>query len=224
MEGRRPTTTPARAAAAVAAPVTAKKHAMPIMSTQGRNPIRERRTCRATPNDSDDASPSGWTPFSLPEAEPSTRPRVQRMVETRRGDPYVEEARGDGHGHGDGDTAVGATAVGEDDEDARCSQCSGTGRQVCEYCMGLGRTNYKSKVMLPKGVWPTWCTKCIRCSGETVCGVCLGSGKKRCVLISTDVRSLLARRSSLVAPRSSLFSLRTPRLSHALPASCPPPK
>ena len=89
------------------------------------------------------------------------------MVETRRGDPYVEEPTDDN------DSAADAA------EDGCCSHCQGTGRQVCAYCNGTGRTNYKDRVMLPKGVWPTWCTRCIRCSGMTICSCCLGSGRQR---------------------------------------------
>lgn len=120
---------------------------------------------------------SSWTPFSLPEADPCTRPRVQRMVETRRGDPYVEEPT-----HRDGiavDAADMETDAPATTGDGCCSHCQGTGQQVCAYCNGTGRTNYKDRVMLPKGVWPMWCSRCIRCSGMTICSCCLGSGEKR---------------------------------------------
>lgn len=126
---------------------------------------------------------SSWTPFSLPEAEPSTRPRVQRMVETRRGDLYVEEPTTSGGDAREGTVDAGQVSsidacAGKGGEGC-CSHCQGTGLQQCTYCQGLGRTNFKDRVMLPKGVFPTWCTRCIRCSGTTICAWCLGSGRAR---------------------------------------------
>jgi DnaJ-class molecular chaperone len=96
------------------------------------------------------------------------------MVETRRGDPYVEEPT---HDRDTTERVDGVERV--DATDNRCSHCQGSGRQVCAYCEGTGRTNFKGRVMLPKGVWPVWCSRCIRCSGMTICSCCLGSGKKR---------------------------------------------
>lgn len=137
-------------------------------ATPARTRRRRQRTLRVQRSATgDDRDGGGWTPFSLPEAEPSSRLRVQRMIETRRGEAYVD----------DPEPTSSATPSPEDGD--ACAHCRGTGRQVCEYCSGLGRTNYRDRAVLPKGVWPQWCSRCIRCSGETVCGYCLGSGKKR---------------------------------------------
>ena len=61
----------------------------------------------------------------------------------------------------------------------QCQECSGTGKTVCLVCHGKGRVNYIDKNVLPAGEWPKWCTHCIRCTGMTCCGLCLGTGKKR---------------------------------------------
>jgi hypothetical protein len=61
----------------------------------------------------------------------------------------------------------------------QCQECSGTGKTVCLVCHGKGRVNRIDKNVLPAGEWPKWCTHCIRCTGMTCCGLCLGTGKKR---------------------------------------------
>ena len=100
-----------------------------------------------------------WTPFDHMQDEEDSR-HPSRMIETQRGEvddvsPKVEEGQ------------------------ECCEYCHGTGLVVCEYCRGTSRVNYVENVTVPKGEWPMWCTKCIRCSGKTVCGFCLGCGKKR---------------------------------------------
>jgi hypothetical protein len=142
-----------------------------------RNRSGSRCMCAHDPSDD---GPSAWTPFSLPEAQPSTSQRHRRMIQTRRGDLYCRDEADDTLCSDILSTASPSPpSPSVSTTEGACSHCEGTGKQTCEYCRGVGRTNYLDKPMLPSGVWPMWCTKCIRCSGETVCGWCLGSGRAR---------------------------------------------
>jgi hypothetical protein len=59
-----------------------------------------------------------------------------------------------------------------------CEECRGGGRVACEECRGRGRTNLTDRALLPKTVWPEWCTYC-RGSGKVFCSRCSGSGNQR---------------------------------------------
>ena len=105
-----------------------------------------------------------WTPFDHMTQDEcgldsSTTLRKQRMIETQRGE-------------------VEHTVAMETTQDC-CEHCHGTGLVLCQFCKGTSRVNFVDSVTVPKGEWPMWCRRCIRCSGKTVCGFCLGSGQKR---------------------------------------------
>jgi len=107
---------------------------------------------------SENSTTAGWTPFDHVQEESSSS-RSSRMIETQRGE--VEH--------------ISSTPKVQD----CCEHCHGTGLVVCQFCKGTSRVNYVDKSTVPKGEWPMWCTTCIRCTGKTICGFCLGSGKKR---------------------------------------------
>lgn len=105
-----------------------------------------------------------WTPFDHMtqdecSLDSSTTLRKQRMIETQRGEVEDKVAM-------------------ETTQDC-CEHCHGTGLVLCQFCKGTSRVNFVDSVTVPKGEWPMWCRRCIRCSGKTVCGFCLGSGQKR---------------------------------------------
>ncbi|KAL3135889.1 hypothetical protein ABBQ32_007443 [Trebouxia sp. C0010 RCD-2024] len=52
-----------------------------------------------------------------------------------------------------------------------CKVCLGHGKVVCGTCDGKGRTNGLQHRMLPRGMWPKWCTSC-RGSGLWYCQSC----------------------------------------------------
>lgn len=121
------------------------------------------------------STPYGWTPFShSPEYERNhgdpfyssgqSSQRQPRMVQTQKGEI-------------DHHSLAGVSPDTQPDD--ACHHCEGTGLTTCQYCRGTSRINYLDAVTVPKGAWPMWCTRCIRCSGKTVCGFCLGTGKKR---------------------------------------------
>lgn len=111
--------------------------------------------------ESNSTNAGGWTPFDHVQDEEELY-RTSRMIETQRGE--VEH--------------VSSTPKVADQQD-RCQHCHGTGLVICQFCKGTSRVNYLDKKTVPQGEWPMWCTKCIRCTGRTICEFCLGSGKKR---------------------------------------------
>ena len=58
-----------------------------------------------------------------------------------------------------------------------CRTCSGKGNVQCSVCSGMGRTNLRHQLVLPKGVFPEWCKNC-RAKGLEPCPRCMGTGRR----------------------------------------------
>lgn len=120
-------------------------------------------SCRAS-SGNEVSTQDQWVPFDHGDGSNQVESGqiASRMIETQRGEvaEYSNQRRWT--------------------EQDCCQYCHGTGLTVCQYCKGTSRVNrLKDDVIIKRGAWPIWCTRCIRCSGKTVCGFCLGTGKKR---------------------------------------------